>query len=202
VTTALGAAAYIESTLSTPLGEVQSLTYPDGYSVSYSYQNGLLRGVSSGSGMIAEVDTYSPLGVPSAISYGANIDRSMVYDKDVGMRLSRDTLQVGSTTLSDRTYTYDPDGNLTQLSQTGSSPLSYTGNYTYDDLSRLTGIGVSGSGVSVNESYTYDLVSNRLTGPSGVSTIGGSAGLAPGVAKSQLYRLSHDGSRGMEYDTK
>ena len=44
-----------------------------------------------------------------------------------------------STAVQDLNYTYDADGNITQIKSVASTTASTTVHYTYDTLNRLTG---------------------------------------------------------------
>jgi RHS repeat-associated protein len=62
----------------------------------------------------------------------------------------------GSTTLDGASYTYDNAGNRTAKTD---QYASVTSSYTYDNIYQLTGVT---QGTSTTESYSYDLVGNRL----------------------------------------
>jgi YD repeat-containing protein len=71
--------------------------------------------------------------------------------------------QTGTNTLDGASYTYDPAGNRTAKTN---DLNGLTSNYTYDPLYELTQVTEGGS---TTESYSYDLVGNRLSS-SGVPT--------------------------------
>ncbi|MBS1853515.1 MAG: hypothetical protein JST79_21665, partial [Acidobacteria bacterium] len=63
----------------------------------------------------------------------------------------------GSTVLDGAGYTYDDAGNRTSKTD---YYASVTSNYTYDNIYQLLGVTQGGS---TTESYTYDVVGNRLS---------------------------------------
>ncbi len=79
------------------------------------------------------------------------------YSYDPASSLTSVLHQLGSTTLDGASYTYDAAENRkTRTDQR----LGTTVNYGYDNIYQLTGVT---QGASTNESYTYDLVGNRLS---------------------------------------
>src|SRR6266851_8953393 len=86
-------------------------------------------------------------------------------------RLTSVTNKVTSsgTTLSSYSYTLNADGMRTgateQQKESDGSTSTTTKTWTYDNLMRLTGEAVSStnSGQSYTDTYSYDLVGNRLS---------------------------------------
>jgi len=122
------------------------LTYPDGYSLSYTYDQ-LNRIVAVGS--LATI-SYRLNSEISQIAYGNGVQTAYSYDK-LGRTIGIKTWNSTSILLS-LNYAYDPNGNPTSVN-------SGQETYTYDDLNRL----LTGSGSFGTVSYTYDQVGNRLT---------------------------------------
>jgi RHS repeat-associated protein len=70
------------------------------------------------------------------------------------------------TVIQDTTYTYDANGNVTQLVDASGTDTAKTVAYTYDDLNRLmsaTATGVASGQQTYTYSYTYNAVGNILT---------------------------------------
>lgn len=205
-TTTIGSAGtpYANTYSYVPTGEISGITYPDGFSIGYEYQKGFLAAITSQSGSIARIDSYSPIGRPSKISYGDHLSSEFTYDPASLYRLTRNVVKRDAETLQNLAYTYDAEGNISHLADSSGGVLAHSAAYEYDDLHRMTAASVtSGSGASMfTANYGYDAVGNRLAGPRGTATIGGSAGLTPGVSASNVYRTTNDGVYGYEYDAK
>jgi RHS repeat-associated protein len=95
----------------------------------------------------------------------ANRRTSMTYPNGVATAYSYDDLNrllrlkadLGATPITDFQYVYDAAGNRTSKQQ-----LDFTEAYTYDKLSRLTGVERTG-GSTGRWLYSYDAVGNRLS---------------------------------------
>mgnify|MGYP000226301116 CR=1 FL=1 len=130
-------------------GLKKSLTYPDGTTVGYSYDNSdRLTGVDiPGQGRIS-IGKFT-WNSPAKTTYPGGSEKQINYDPL--MRTSDITaLDPGDNAVLDRDYEYSPVGNLLSK-ETEQGDISYT----YDKLSRLTN--------SSSERYTYDSVGNRLS---------------------------------------
>ncbi len=79
------------------------------------------------------------------------------YNYDSVSRLLSVLHQTGTTTLDGATYTYDNASNRTSK---GNSLNGITEQYTYDPLYQLTQVT---QGTTTTESYSYDVVGNRLS---------------------------------------
>jgi len=82
------------------------------------------------------------------------------YGYDPLSRLLSVLHKLSSTTLDGATYTVDSAGNRTSRTP---QPSGSATNFGYDNIYQL----LSAQGGSANESYTYDLVGNRLTSTAG-----------------------------------
>lgn len=84
------------------------------------------------------------------------------------------TSNCGSTNIQCIAYTYDANGNITQIADNSASNAAKTVNYTYDHLNRLTLASSSNavSGSNYRHAFTYDALGNILTGPAGTYTYG------------------------------
>ncbi len=67
-----------------------------------------------------------------------------------------------TTVIQDLTYTYDNNGNITEIADDSETHTSKTTNYTYDDLNRLTAASttLASFGSNYNQTYTYDAIGN------------------------------------------
>ncbi len=66
------------------------------------------------------------------------------------------------TVIQDISYTYDANGNITQIIDTSGTDTAKTAIYTYDALNRLTSASATGSANGDNyvRSYAYDAIGN------------------------------------------
>lgn len=139
---------------------IQSMTYPDGQTVSYSRDGvGRISGVNmpingSATSIVSNM-TYRSDGLLTGSTFGNGL--AEVRNYDLQGRLTDQTL--GST--ENRTYTYDANGNiLTRVSSVGNA------TYTYDALNRLTAEGLASETIS----YAYDANGNRLNVQTSLAT--------------------------------
>lgn len=111
---------------------------------------------------------YDANGNRLTLAYSTN-GNSTSYIYNLANKLETLTNKVGTTTLSQYTYTYYLDGN--QASKTDSVSGKAT-SYVYDDLGRLKTETEAASGItSATRVYTYDDYNNRKTlSVDGVST--------------------------------
>jgi RHS repeat-associated protein/uncharacterized repeat protein (TIGR01451 family) len=140
-------------------GRVTSLTYPgSGEIVSYAYDSAW-RQTSVCSNM------YSGLCYARAAQYTA-LNQSTLYELGNGLlqgfnysnpmqRLS----QVLVGTLFNRTYSYDPVGNVRTIGSSGQGTTTEAQTFAYDSLDRL-GSWQLQAGTTVTKTYAYDVVGN------------------------------------------
>lgn len=95
-------------------------------------------------------------------------------------------LGCGSTQVQCISYTYDNDGNITQVTDQSATNAAKTVNYTYDSLNRLTSASSSNavSGGNYLQTFSYDPVGNLLSGPAGTYAYGGSNNANPDAVTS------------------
>ncbi|MDR3677134.1 MAG: hypothetical protein P4N24_16710 [Acidobacteriota bacterium] len=103
---------------------------------------------------------YDVLGRRTSLTRPNGVDTSYSYDN-----LSRllSVLHNGGTLPGSTSYVVDAAGNRTSktaLQQADPNPVSVTSNYTYDNIYQLTQAVVGGN---LAESYSFDVVGNRLT---------------------------------------
>ncbi|PKN88619.1 MAG: hypothetical protein CVU51_03790 [Deltaproteobacteria bacterium HGW-Deltaproteobacteria-1] len=133
-------------------GNRTAMTAPDGATTTYAYDNSnRVLNISNSSGTYAFA--YDDAGRRSALYYPNGSIAVYVYDNSNNLTQIRH--YKGTKTLAQINYTYDPINNRSNRTDT------YTADsYVYDNISRLTYTNNSGG-----ETYTYDGVGNRLTGP-------------------------------------
>ena len=139
-------------------GQLQSHTYPDGSSQSYSYASGRLAKVTLPNQSEISYGNYSWM-VPGQISTpGAT--KTLAYDA-LQRPMLIEVKNQASQLLASRAYTYDAAGNISQIN----SDLGQT-SYGYDNLDRLTqaspDAALQGKGLP-QETYGYDPVGNRTS---------------------------------------
>lgn len=149
---------------------LNTLTYPTGETLTYSYNNAWQQvGVATSlGGSYLTAATYNALGQGLTQTYGNGVVATNTYEAKTS-RLSTLNVQGSSGTPYQRTYGYDLAGNVQTIAS-----ASETLHYTYDHRDRLSSActWVSGSctsgGSNLNESYSYDVIGN-LTIKAGTS---------------------------------
>jgi RHS repeat-associated protein len=132
-------------------GNIASMTYPDGYSLSFTYDS--LNRVKQAGSLASFAYTFdSKL---SKITYGNG--QVATYSYDIRDRPTRILVKLGSAVALDLNYSYDSAGNVLRID--GQS-------YTYDWLNRLT----SAQGPWLPISYSYDGAGNALNETVGMAT--------------------------------
>lgn len=131
---------------------IQSITYPDGQTVSYSRNavgqiSAITLPINGVTTSLLNNILYRADGLITEWTFGNGLVEARNYD--LQGRLITQTLG----TVENRSYTHDPNGNvLTRVSSVGNS------TYTYDSLNRLTGDSL----LPEDTSFTYDANGNRL----------------------------------------
>ena len=126
---------------------IQAMTYPDGEVVRYGYNFGgmLSRVAGQKDGRSYRyIDSihYNRFELKDGVWYGNGT--RVTYDYDSLQRLSRLQSACADGAMQDIAYTYDSVGNIQRI-ENGAGTLSnglggtYSSNYEYDDLYRLTG---------------------------------------------------------------
>ena len=151
-TPALETETFTQSFTFNAMNRPVTVTKADGTIEQYGYNKaGLLetlsanvRGATSPTNFVTNID-YNEKGQRLDIYYGNGSKTKYVYDP-LTFRLTRllTTRNTGADILQDLNYTYDPVGNITQITDNAqqthyfsNTVVSPTGTYTYDALYRL-----------------------------------------------------------------
>ncbi len=161
---------YSTKTTYDALGRTKSVTYPDLEVVNYTYDTGgNLASIYDGTTTYASYSGYNALGQNSNITYGNGVTTDYTYETNTN-RLS--TIVTKPSTGADflnLSYAYDNADNITSL--VDGTDATYTQNFSYDDLDRLTDAYSDNYGLL---SYAYDTIGN-ITSKRGVSYTYGSS---------------------------
>ena len=141
---------------------VKHMFYPNGERVKFSYnKQGDVAGLENNHTKILTNRIMDNHGRIIKQIYGNGTSTTYSYDQwlsGAGRLMTLNTKKRNDEVLQELSYSYDPIGNITQLNNMGE-----TLNFSYDALSRLT--GVSGA---YEEKYSYDIQTGNLsykTGP-------------------------------------
>ncbi len=127
---------------------------------------------------------YNSIGQLTAVNAYASTDGSSpVYSASYGYNSANQLTSLGYTNAGNSTidaygYSYDADGQITQMTDADG-----TTNYTYDNDGQLT--GASGSALPASNSYSYDSNGNRTN---------------PGDTTDTNNELTSDGTYNYSYD--
>ncbi len=159
-------------------GNQLSITYPGSTGspqanmlVEYTYNNaGLLEAVQKdGADIVTNLD-YIPVGLVEKIDYANGVSTTNTYDIGQIYRLTNKSTLLhqgsgGQAVHQDISYTFDPVGNITQITDTSETNAAKTSTFTYDDLDRLLSATVSNAanGDNYARNYTYDIIGNMLS---------------------------------------
>ena len=155
-------------------GNQLTMTNPDSSIVKYEYDSGgLLEKVSTKEAsagsftyIVSNFD-YSPMEQPTTVAYTNGMNTTNTYDATKLYRLtSKVTTIASSSQAQNLAYTYDNNGNITQIIDGSATDSSKTANYTYDDLNRLTQAAITSVATgqtAYTENYTYNAIGNLLT---------------------------------------
>lgn len=169
------------------LGNLASLTYPSGRTIGFN-ANALGQGLTAGK--YVSNATYHANGALDTLTYANGV----TYTTDLNSRQLPDDMYIkrGSTTLSDLSYSYDKNLNVTDIYDGLNS--TYDIAMTYDALDRLkTAEGYWGNG-----SFSYDALGNitsKVLGDHSMSYHYDSDNLLSWVMGSKNYVFEYD-SRG------
>jgi YD repeat-containing protein len=141
------------------LGRLTGITYPDQSQVSYGYNLLGLARVNRNGQVMAEFSGRNALGQAGTVTYANGARNTFDFDPDNG-RLTKIQSSSNRGSLLNLTYTFDPLGNITGVSDgittSAEHPVALNEIYTYDPANRL----LTAAGVNGNLSYSYDEVGN------------------------------------------
>ncbi len=155
-------------------GEPSTMTYPDGLVTTFNYPT---AGGYGPTPLPSEVDapfngtatalvsgaTYFPDGVVQGLTYANGSTRSLTRNK----RGELTSLASGPTAAPwlNQAFTYDANGlgNLTSVTFNPSKANTWTWNFGYDGLRRLTSYNTNVRPTTDQYTWTYDEIGNRKT---------------------------------------
>ena len=147
-------------------GRINKLTYPDGETVNYSYdEGGYLSGISGTQNYMTDIK-YNELGQRISLRNGNGIETTYTYTKETGM-LDTMKQKLGVNEILNYQYSFDRTGNLTKLADIPNSTTKTIMDYTYDKLGRIesfNGLNNKGDGTQSQNMETYGFDdANRMT---------------------------------------
>jgi YD repeat-containing protein len=171
---------------------IASLIYPDASQVNVSYNiaglpSRIQRKSSAGSfSDIVSSLSYAPNGLVTVTSFGNGASTTKTYDANNVYRLTQlQTRASGGTPIQNLTYTYDPVGNITALSNTASSTAAASLSFGYDALNRLLSAStLAASSSPFSQTFTYDALGNILSNTLTTGTSSGPTITAPTIIDS------------------
>lgn len=131
-------------------GRQTAITYPDGTRVSRSHtMNGLVRSIPG----IVDAILYDARNLPRSVSYSNGVTTTLTYEAGVGHVRSQHTEAADGTVLHDAIYTYDDLMRLTGQAENDGAAESAT--YSYDPLGQLAQVSGQDSSGNYAIAYTY-----------------------------------------------
>ncbi|MGA2891213.1 MAG: hypothetical protein ABSE51_24685 [Terracidiphilus sp.] len=152
--------AYVAQAVPDYLGNVTSLTYPDGRTLSMTYNNlnqltsealSAFAGTADSSSYVSGV-TYYPTGEVNTATYGNGVTMTAVYDAN--QNLSTLGYAQATTALSCKAYTWGL--NAANLGSITDETQGVTRSFTYDQLDRIQTTTDSGGSSPLSETYSFD----------------------------------------------
>lgn len=138
------------------MDRLTELTYPDGYTVTYTYNDqGSLEHIP---GFVDDIN-YNASAQRAAITYTNGVSTS--YGYDLRLRLEHLHTASGPTVLQDLTYTFDQVSNILGMVDARPSRTAVndqTQTFIYDNLYRLT----HATGTYGQIDYDYDSIGNLI----------------------------------------
>ncbi|MDB4940249.1 MAG: hypothetical protein JWO40_674 [Candidatus Doudnabacteria bacterium] len=184
----INSTTYLTSDTYDRQGNQLTITNPDSSQIQYVFNTGgLLNSVqrkeSTDASFINVVSNYdySPVEQVTTATYANGMSTTNTYDATKLYRLTNKVTTIASSVHGqDLAYTYDNNGNITQIVDASGTNSSKTVAYVYDDLNRLTSAtatGVASGQSTYTENYAYDAIGNitSKTGP-GSYTYAGNTG--------------------------
>jgi len=158
---------------------ITGIQYPDGNRLAVTYNTAFLPETENHNAVPIVLNAdYAPTGAPMHIDFGNTTHTDNVYDPSQLYRLIHKQTANSGTTFQNIAYTYDPVGNVTSLTDTGTTRASRAVTYTYDGLNRLLNATATntGNGQNYTENYSYSPLGNILSGPQGPYSYLGNTG--------------------------
>ena len=145
-----------------PNGNRNSITYPDGNVVTYTYDWADRQLTAKfGTTQIVNSATYAPYGPLTSLVLGNGTTngttQTTVYDLRYRPSDNKLVNTVTQTSIADYLYAEDPVGNITQIHDNLNN--NYNRDFTYDDLNRLLR-NDSGSSLWAHATNAYDSIGN------------------------------------------
>ncbi|MGH8076738.1 MAG: DUF6531 domain-containing protein, partial [Lysobacter sp.] len=135
------------------MGRLVGMSYPSGVSVGYGYTAGkLVLAQATINGVTQNIVTglkYQPFGPLASLTYGNGVIKERSYDLDGRMTVTHDHYKLGHT------QHYNAADEITSIDNWAMP--NYNQSFSYDGLSRLTGI----SSPTGNQNLYYDANGNR-----------------------------------------
>jgi RHS repeat-associated protein len=158
-------------------------TYPDGETVTYTYNaGGNLETVTGASNYVTDID-YNELGKVTSLTFANGVTTTYAYDPLNGRMTG---LEAGG--ILDYSYLYDLVGNITRKEDSLDSLFSEA--YTYDPLYRLT----SALGYQYGDkAYFYDAYNNLISKDGRYYSY-------PSVGGTRPHAVTSDGVNSYTYD--
>jgi RHS repeat-associated protein len=157
--------------VSDPGGNVTSRTYPDGRTVTATFNDaGETATVNDGNGAVTYA--YDPAGNLNQMVLPAGVTQNRVYDR--ASRLTNINNQRAGGVFSQFTYTRDGNGNPTAIDVAGSGAATLDSQRnTFDTFDRLTKtcFTTTTCATANQTAWTYDKVGNRLTEKIGAAAV-------------------------------
>jgi len=178
-TSTISSTAYPTSHTYDRQGNQLTIANPDSSQAVYSYNSaGLLETVAQKNTSTSTPDSivanfnYSPTEQITLIAYGNNATTTNTYDPSKLYRLTAKATATASSSPQSFAYTYDANGNVTQIVDNSNTHSAKTVNYVYDDLNRLTSASSTAATYGGNYlySYAYDALGNILSRTENAST--------------------------------
>ncbi|HKQ71474.1 MAG TPA: toxin TcdB middle/N-terminal domain-containing protein, partial [Polyangiaceae bacterium] len=139
------------------LGRTTSIEYPDGFKAKYRYDTGgLVDRITDrrDEGIVESID-HNALGRPTTMSFANGVNSGFTYDP-IGFTRTIATADRRGHSLQNIAYDYDPEGNVTRI--TNFDKTSFSQTFQYDEIHRLVH-AVGGYG---DETYRYDAGSTLI----------------------------------------
>jgi YD repeat-containing protein len=161
-TRTINGVAYVTSYAYDTLGRMESVTYPSGRQLIYSFDSmGRVQKIdtlagSAGQTIVSSVE-YQPFGPVRSFTFGNGQTFTRTYDQDGRIASYSQPWQSFSVG-------YDPASRINAISENG-NPLNFN-TYSYDNIDRLTQAILP----TLTYSFGYDAVGNRTTRTAGSST--------------------------------